>query len=83
MDTLVKINGYSGLLKDTKNGGVINVDKTSYEYHQMSKNLAKQRLLEQHETKETIINIQQEVECIKNDISTIKEMLLQITKKGN
>jgi hypothetical protein len=82
MDTLVKVGGYSGLVKDTKNGGVINVDKKSYEQHQLSKNLARQRMQEHNLTKETVSNIQQEVESIKNDVSMIKEMLMQLTGKG-
>jgi hypothetical protein len=82
METLVKVSGYSGLVKDIKNGGVVNIDKKTYEQHQLSKNLAKQRLQEQSLTKETISNIQQEVETIKNDVSMIKEMLMQLTGKG-
>lgn len=82
MNTFVKVSGYSGLVKDTKTGGIVNIDKKSYEQHMAAKNIAKQKLLEQNTTKESISSLQQDVETLKEDISSIKEMLMQLTGKG-
>lgn len=82
MQPLVKVDGYNSLLKDTKNGGVVNVDKKTYEQHLLTKNIAKQKLQEQNVTKETIANLQQDVKSLKDDIFSIKEMLMQLTEKG-
>lgn len=82
MQPLVKVDGYNSLLKDTKNGGVVNVDKKTYEQHLLTKNNAKQKLQEQNVTKETIANLQQDVKSLKDDIFSIKEMLMQLTEKG-
>lgn len=82
MQTLVKVDGHNSLLKDTKNGGIINVDKKTYEQHLISKISAKQRLEEHNATKESIATLQQDVESLKNNISSIKDMLIQLIEKG-
>lgn len=82
MQTLVKVDGYNSLLKDTKNGGVVNVDKKTYEHHMLSKISAKQRLQEHNATKESMASLQQEVESLKGDISSIKDMLIQLIEKS-
>ena len=78
MESLVKISGYSNLAKDVKNGGVVNIDKKSYEQHLTAKNMAKLRMQEQVAAKESISNLQQDVETLKEDISSIKEMLKKL-----
>lgn len=78
MESLVKISGYNNLAKDVKNGGVVNIDKKSYEQHLTAKNMAKLRMQEQVATKESISNLQQDVEKLKEDISSIKDMLTQL-----
>ena len=82
MDTLVKVSGYGSLVKDLNTGAIVNIDKKSYEQHMIAKNIARQKILEQNATKESISSLQQQVEVLKEDISSIKEMLMQLTGKG-
>jgi hypothetical protein len=81
MSNLVKIEGYSGLMKDPNNGGVVNVDKRSYEQHKIALMNARNRAKEQSGLKETVETLQQDVNCLKQDINDIKMMLTKLVGK--
>ena len=66
---LTKVKNYSGLLKDTRSGAVLNNDRQAIdEYHAKKKMLNSAR------------NLQEEVDDIKKDLAEIKELLRGLTK---
>lgn len=79
-EKLVRVDGYTNLRKDTSTGGVVNVDKNSYESYQLSKRIALKQIEEKKITEETIENIQTELTAVKNDIGEIKGMLSLLLK---
>ena len=82
MSELLKISGFDQLVKDPKNGGVINIDRGAYKSHLVSKQLAQRDLAEKKASKESIQSMQTEINTIKNDISEIKNMILNLIEKG-
>jgi predicted mannosyl-3-phosphoglycerate phosphatase (HAD superfamily) len=82
MTELVKVSGYGGLVKDLRNGGVINLDKKSYEQHKLSQKIAMKNIEEITSTKSTVQTLQSELDSLKEDIGLIKEMLFSLTQKG-
>jgi predicted mannosyl-3-phosphoglycerate phosphatase (HAD superfamily) len=82
MTELVKVSGYGGLAKDLRNGGVINLDKKSYEQHKLAKTIAMKNIEEISTTKSTVQSVQTELDSLKEDIGAIKEMLFSLTQKG-
>lgn len=82
MSELVKVEGYTNLVKDVHNGGVINLDKKSYEQHKMARNIAMRNIQELAKTKTNVDSLQIEINSIKEDIGMIKEMLFLLTQKG-
>lgn len=83
MTNLQKVKGFENLRKDTKNGGVLNVDVSSYEQH---KKVKEQLFLKQQEAKanrDMVYGLQKEVDCMRSDMSEIKSMLISIMSKGN
>lgn len=81
--TMVKVEGYSSYVKDTSSGGIINLDKSSYEARLRSKALVKREEEQKKQTQYAIANLQSEINTIKSDVSDIREMLLQLIQKGN
>lgn len=81
--SLEKIEGFSGLMKDTSSGGVVNVDRRSYSEYLKSKTIAHRNLQQQKATQNTVEDLQREINNIKNDMSDIKTMLVQLIQKGN
>jgi hypothetical protein len=82
MVEIAKVDGYGGLAKDLQNGGVINVDKKSYEQHKLSKTIALKNIEEISTTKLTVNSLQTELDFLKQDIREIKQMLFSLTQKG-
>ena len=82
MAEIVKVEGYGGLAKDLQNGGVINVDKKSYEHHKLAKTIALKNIEEISTTKLTVNSLQTELDSLKQDIGEIKQMLFSLTQKG-
>ena len=81
--TLLSIEGFNGLKKDPTTGGVVNVDKRSYESYMTSKNIALQKHRESTATNEAVTHLQEQINTIKGDLVDIKTILLQILEKGN
>lgn len=80
--SLEKVEGFSGLMKDTSSGGVVNVDKRSYNEYMKSKTIAQRNIQQQRATQETVQELQSEINTIKNDMLDIKMLLTQLIK-GN
>lgn len=81
--SLEKVEGYSGLMKDTSSGGVVNVDRRSYQEYLKSKTIAQRNIQQQKVTQETVLDLQDQINIMKNDMSDIKMMLAQLLQKGN
>lgn len=81
--SLVGVDGYANLKKDTSTGGVVNVDKRGYKAYMESKKIALQQHLEQKHTQSSVTQLQEEINMIKNDMNDIKLMLAQLIQKGN
>lgn len=79
--SLVKIEGYQNLRKDPSTGGIINVDKRSYESYMLAKNSATRHVEERKATQESISGLQDEINSIKNDLSEIKGILISLINK--
>lgn len=78
--TLLNVEGYSNLKKDTASGGVINVDKNSYESYIATKNIAKRNIQQQKVDREAVLDLQQQINNINTDLSQIRELLVQLVK---
>lgn len=65
---LRKVQGYSNLRKDVISGSVINLDSEQYRKNKSLRNAALNNREEQEQVKK-------EVECIKEDIKEIKNLL--------
>jgi hypothetical protein len=81
-DDLNRVEGYSHLRKDTSNGGVVNVDKKAYEQHLRIKRIAQQKVAEKEIAEQSINNMREEINCIKDDMTEIKGLLLNLLNKG-
>lgn len=81
--SLISVEGFNGLMKDTSSGGVVNVDKRSYEQYIKTKSIAQRNIQQQKETQSSVVEIQSEINNIKGDIAEIRQLLLQILQKGN
>lgn len=73
--SLVKVEGFANLKKDTTNGGVINTDTSAFTKYKASKNIALDKNFE-------IENIHTEINNIKNDLTDIKLILVKLLEKG-
>lgn len=83
MTDLLKVEGFSNLRKDPSTGGVINVDKKSYDSYKTQKHIAQQKYLQQQIAENNISGMQEEINTIKSDIQDIRSMLIELLKKGN
>lgn len=82
MTVLHKVEGHTNLRKDLYSGGIINVDKNSYNSYQNTKRLALQQLQEKHQIKEDVKDLRNEINNIKEQVSDIKDLLMQLINKG-
>lgn len=81
--SLAQVEGFSSLRKDTASGGVINVDKRSYEAHRAQKIAAIRNINQQKAAQESVEKLQNEINTIKTDLVDIRTMLAQLLQKGN
>ena len=80
--SLEKVEGYSSLRKDTTNGGVINVDKKSFEAYKNQRLFALQKQEESKNTVSAVAKLESEINNIKSDMQDIKLMLQSLLEKG-
>ncbi len=81
--SLVSVEGYKNLKKDTSSGGVVNIDSRGYKTYLENKKLALQQHEEQKQTQSSVMQLQQEINTIKSDMNDIKSILMQLLEKGN
>lgn len=81
MHNLASVDGYTNLKKDTAAGGVVNVDKRSYQNYMATRNIMRQQKAEQESTKETVEALTTEINSIKEDLKDIKQILMSIINK--
>ena len=68
----LKVEGHTGLVRDTLTGAILNTNKTEYENYLRQKEAVEKRMLE---TKQ-ISQHTEEINNIKTELSEIKQMLL-------
>lgn len=70
----VKVEGHSDLVRDSKTGAVVNINRTEAELARRRKNNWKVQQEEQEQLKS-------DVDQLKNDISDIKDLLTKLVEK--
>ena len=68
MSDFIKVQGYNGLVRDTKTNAVINKDKNAY-------NIAKRRAEEAQRQRDEIRGATREINNLKCEMHEIKDML--------
>lgn len=81
--SLLNIEGYNNLKKDPATGGVVNIDSKAYDSYIMNKSIAKRNIQQQKSTQDSVVKMQDEINTIKNDLSDIRTLLMQLLQKGN
>ncbi len=81
MSSLAKVEGFTQFNKDTSAGGVVNVDKRSYENYIATRNMLKQQKEQQQCTVNTVNELTTEINNIKEDLKDIKTILMAIINK--
>lgn len=74
----VKIEKHPDLVKDTKSGAVINIDKNKYLEHKKIMTIAKRNQAEKTAMAGSIVHMQSELNNLKDDVSAIKQMLTEL-----
>lgn len=80
--TLLRVEGYSNLRKDKTTGGVINVDREAYLAHKQARQMALQQMEEKKLLKDSVSSLEGEINNMKNELTDIKSMLVQLLNKG-
>ncbi len=80
--SLEKVEGFASLRKDTANGGVVNIDKQTYENYKIQKIIAMQRAEETKIAIQSVSCLQTEINTLKSDLNDIKSILVKLLEKG-
>ena len=75
MSDYVKVQGYSGLVRDTRSNAIVNKDKNAY-------NLAKRRAEEAQRQRDEIRGATREINNLKCEMHEIKSMLKTLLDKN-
>ena len=75
MSDYIKVQGYSGLVRDTRTNAVINKDKNAY-------NIAKRRAEEAQRQRDEISGATREINNLKCEMHEIKSMLKTLLDKN-
>ena len=75
MSDYVKVQGYSGLVRDTRSNAIVNKDKNAY-------NIAKRRAEEAQRQRDEIRGATREINNIKCEMHEIKDMLKTLLDKN-
>jgi hypothetical protein len=70
----IKVEGHSNLVRDTRSGAIININKKEIER-------ARRMKVERKEKEVTFENLKSDVSELKNDMSDIKQMLQKLVGK--
>jgi regulator of replication initiation timing len=80
--SLEKVEGFASLRKDTSTGGVVNVDKQTFENYKLQKMIALQRTEETKVAVQSVSSLQSEINTLKSDLNDIKSILVKLLEKG-
>jgi len=69
----LKVEGHKDLVRDTKSGAIININKKEIDR-------ARRLKTERQQKKQTFENLQSEVKNLKNDVSDIKKLLEKLVE---
>jgi hypothetical protein len=69
----LKVEGHKDLVRDTKSGAIININKKEIDR-------ARRLKAERQQKKQTFENLQSEVKNLKNDVSDIKKLLEKLVE---
>ena len=72
MSDYIKVQGYNGLVRDTRSNAIVNKDKNAY-------NIAKRRAEEAQRQRDEIRGATREINNLKCEMHEIKDMLKMIT----
>ena len=75
MSDYVKVQGYSGLVRDTRSNAIVNKDKNAY-------NIAKRRAEEAQRQRDEIRGATREINNLKCEMHEIKSMLKTLLDKN-
>lgn len=75
MDKIAKIEKRPDLVKDLTTGSVINVDTARYLEHKKIMATAKRNALEKNAMSNSIASLNSEINNMKNEMNSIKQML--------
>lgn len=79
MNELLKIENAPGWVKNTENKAVLNSDLAALQQHKINK----QKNIKIDSMEHTVKNLNDEISEIKNDILTIKDILVEFIKNSN
>jgi len=71
---LIKVDGHSGIGRDTKTGAIININKKEVE-------AARERKKKRLEAREDRNKLASQVDTLENEVADIKDMLTKILEK--
>ena len=74
MSDFIKVQGYSGLVRDTRSKAIVNKDKNAY-------NIAKRRAEEAQRQRDEIRGATREINNLKCEMHEIKSLLQQLVSK--
>lgn len=69
---MIPVKGHPDLYRDEKTGAILNCDNTAYQNYINNKNLKEAQKLSQ----------KQEIEQLKNDVSEIKSLLMELINES-
>ena len=75
MSDYIKVQGYSGLVRDTRSNAIVNKDKNAY-------NIAKRRAEEAQRQRDEIRGATREINNLKCEMHEIKDMLKTLLDKN-
>ena len=75
MSDYIKVQGYSGLVRDTRSNAIVNKDKNAY-------NVAKRRAEEAQRQRDEISGATREINNLKCEMHEIKSMLKTLLDKN-
>lgn len=81
--SLLNIDGYSSLKKDPSSGGVVNVDRSSYNEYMKARAAAQRTAQANADTASAVNTMQEKINSMESEMSEIKQLLIQLIHKGN
>lgn len=81
--SLLNIDGFNSLKKDPSSGGVVNVDKSSYQNYMKNRAAAQAVAQANANTASAVSGMQDKINSIESEMNEIKQLLIQLIQKGN